>query len=53
MKKERFREEDIPMRREVNADIDDVPVVARSPSFQQPISEAEEMTREVLRKRKN
>lgn len=51
MKKQTFKESDIPMRTECNALIDDVPIVGRSPSFQQPLEEAAEMTREALRQR--
>jgi len=52
MESKEFRAREIPMRREVNADIDDVPVVARSPSFQQPIEEAVEQTKMALEQRK-
>ena len=51
MEKDNFYARDIPMRREVNADLDDVPVVARSPSYQQPVEEALEQTREAMRQR--
>ena len=49
MRKNNFDARDIPMRKEADANIDDVPVVARSPSYQQPIEEALEQTREALR----
>jgi len=52
MKKQTFNGRDIPMREEVNAEVDDVPVVARSPSYQQPYQEAEEMTRYAMEQRK-
>ena len=40
------------MRMQVNAKYLDVPIVARSPSYQQPIQEAIEQTQEALKKRK-
>jgi len=52
MERKNFDGRDIPMKREINADLDEVPIVARSPSFQQPLSEAEELTREALEQRK-
>lgn len=51
MKGKSFSMRDIPMRTESNSEIDDVPVVARCPSFQQPYEEAMEMTREALKVR--
>lgn len=51
MDKYNFEERDIPMKTEVNAAYCDVPVVARSPSYQQPVEEAVEQTREALRQR--
>ncbi len=39
------------MRTAVNATYLDVPVIARSPSFQQPVEEADEQTREALKQR--
>ncbi len=51
MNKYNFEERDIPMRTEVNAAYCDVPIVVRSPSYQQPVEEAIEQTQEVLKKR--
>lgn len=46
-----MKENEIKMRTESNATYCDVPIVARSPSYQQPIEEAVEMTKEALRQR--
>lgn len=51
MKKNTFRGKDIKMKTEANATYDEVPIVARCPSYQQPIEEAEEQTTEALRQR--
>ena len=51
MKKEIMNAREIPMRKETNANYCDVPVVARSPSYQQPIEEAMEQTTEALKQR--
>ena len=51
MKNNTFDERDIPMRTEVNARYCDVPIVARSTSYQQPLEEAYEQTEEALRQR--
>lgn len=51
MKKNTFREEDIKMRTEADATYDEVPIVARCPSYQQPLEEAEEQTREAMKQR--
>jgi hypothetical protein len=39
------------MRMETNASYCEVPIVARSPSYQQPVEEAVEQTRMALRQR--
>ena len=51
MMKEIMDGRDIPMRTESNANYCEVPVVARSRSFQQPMEEAVEETREAMRQR--
>ena len=40
------------MRMETNASYCEVPIVARSPSYQQPVEEAVEQTREAMMQRK-
>ena len=45
-----FSEKSIKMASEKDATYDQVPIVARSRSYQQPVSEAMEQTAEALRK---
>jgi len=51
MDKEYMKERESRMRHETNASYCDVPIVARSPSYQQPVEEAVEQTREALKQR--
>lgn len=51
MEKDYMETKEPPMRTEVNANYCDVPVVARSPSYQQPLEEAYEQTQEALKQR--
>ena len=46
-----FEKKEARMRMETNASYCDVPIVARSPSYQQPVEEAVEQTREAMRQR--
>lgn len=39
----------IPMEKENDATYDEVPIVARCPSYQQPVSEAISQTKEAIR----
>ena len=51
MEKDYMENREPKMRTEANANYCDVPVVARSPSYQQPLEEAAEQTREALKQR--
>jgi hypothetical protein len=46
-----MKENEIKMSTQSNATYCEVPIVARSPSYQQPVEEAEAQTREALRQR--
>lgn len=53
MEKYNFEERHIPMRTESNAAYCDVPIVVRSPSYQQPVEEAMEQTEEAMMQRRS
>lgn len=52
MKREYNERKEPAMSHDRDATYCEVPIVAYSPSYQQPASEAEEMTREALEQRK-